>query len=331
MKARGVGGYVIGGSGIICTWLLALGCAGGDVTAPERLVWSHVSSGTADDLWDVWGSSATDVWAVGSNGAIVHYDGTRWSRALDSVSYFFRGVWGSGPTDIWAVGFLSLNNTAPVIFHYDGTGWARDASVADTLPWPPLSDVWGTSASNVWAVGYGGWISRFDGSRWIDASVGSAFYSERIWGTSATDVWTVGPQTVMHYDGIGWSSQSVSVLTARQLSAGWGARQDDQWAAGSTEKGFLHFDGSRWSSVVPEDATSAMIYGMWGVTPSRIWAVSRTGTSGPGVGAIWQYNGTQWFIVAQDTMNLTGVWASSGTDAWVVGDFGTVLHGTLAR
>jgi len=124
---------------------------------------------------------------VGSNGTIVHYDGTRWARSLDSVSYFFRGVWGSGPTDIWAVGFHNLNNAAPVIFHYDGTGWARDASVADTFPWPPLSDVWGTSASNVWAVGYGGWISHFDGSRWTNASVGPVFSSDRIWGTSATD------------------------------------------------------------------------------------------------------------------------------------------------
>ena len=38
--------------GWICTWLLALvGCAGGDVTAPEpQLVWSRVPSGTVDDL-----------------------------------------------------------------------------------------------------------------------------------------------------------------------------------------------------------------------------------------------------------------------------------------
>ena len=325
--------YLIGRGVMIFIWLLALqACAGGDVTAPEsRLVWSHVPSGTADDLWDVWGSSATDVWAVGSNGRIVHYDGSRWTSSLDSVSYLFRGVWGSGPTDVWAVGFRSFTNTTPVIFHYDGTGWARDTSVPDTLPWPPLSDVWGTSASNVWVVGYGGWISHFDGSRWTYASVGSAVSSDRIWGTSATDVWTVGPQTVMHHDGIGWHAQSDSVLTARQLSAGWGARHDDQWAAGSTDRGFLHFDGSSWSSVALEDTASGFIYGMWGVTPSRIWAVSRTGTSGPGVGAIWQYNGMQWFIVARDTINLTGVWASSGSDAWVVGDFGTILHGTLAH
>jgi hypothetical protein len=40
--------------------------AGNDVTAPEPpLSWSRVVSETAHNLWDLWGSSATDVWAVG--------------------------------------------------------------------------------------------------------------------------------------------------------------------------------------------------------------------------------------------------------------------------
>ncbi|HEY6922608.1 MAG TPA: hypothetical protein VI653_04000 [Steroidobacteraceae bacterium] len=160
---------------MICAGLLAQqGCAGHDVTAPEpRLSWSRVTSGTGHNLWDLWGSSATDVWAVGDFGTILHYQGTRWESALDSVSYFFRGVWGSGPRD--------------------------------------------------GASGYG--------------------------------------------------------------------------------------------------------RAMWGASSSRIWAVERTGTSAPGMGAIWQYDGARWTVAARDTVNLSGIWASSGSDAWVVGDGGTILHG----
>jgi hypothetical protein len=314
---------------MICVGLLAQqGCGGNDVTAPEPpLSWTRVASGTAHNLWDLWGSSATDVWAVGDLGSILHYEGARWESALDSVSYCFRGVWGSGPRDVWAVGFRSLDSTAPVLFHYDGVGWSRDTSIADSLPWPPLSDVWGTSASNVWAVGYGGSIFHFDGSHWSDVSVDSWYAADRIWGTSATDVWIVGPGTVLHYDGSSWSPQSDSVLTARQLSSGWGGRRDDIWAIGLLSHGFLHFDGARWTNVLATDSASGFGYGMWGVTPSRIWAVERTGTSGPGVGAIWQYNGARWSVAARDTVNLTGIWASSGSDAWVVGDLGTILHG----
>ena len=308
------------------------GCTGGDVTAPEPpLVWSRVPSSTATNLWDVWGSSATDVWAVGDGGTILHYGGAVWEPALDSVSYAFRGIWGSGPRDIWAVGFRSLDSTAPVLFHYDGVGWSRDASIADSLPWPPLSDVWGTAASNVWVVGYGGAIYHFDGSHWSDSSVATWYYADRIWGTSATDVWIVGPGTVLHHDGSGWSPQSDSVLTARQLTSGWGARRDNLWAAGQVSHGFLHFDGAHWTTILPADTASGFCYGMWGVSPSRIWAVQRSGSAGPGIAAIWQFDGARWSVAARDSVNLTGIWASSGSDAWVVGDLGTILHGTVAN
>lgn len=316
---------------MLCGGLIGLlGCASGDLMVPgPPLSWSRVASGTANNLWDVWGSSATDVWAVGDFGTVLHYDGIRWQAALDSVSHFFRGVWGSGPRDIWAVGFHSLDSTVPVIFHYDGQGWARDASIADTVPRPQLTDVWGASASNVWAAGYGGRILHFDGSRWTNDPADPA-YHERIWGTSASDVWIVGPGAVLHYDGSRWSSQSDSLLTVKQLFSGWGASRSDQWAVGFLNNGFLHFDGSHWTRVAPADSAAGFGYGMWGVAPSRIWVVERTGSTGPGTGAVWQFNGTRWSVVARDTVNLTGIWASSGSDVWAVGDLGTILHGTVA-
>ena len=37
--------------------------------------WTEMDSGTTNLLRDVWGSSATDVFAVGWGGTILHYDG----------------------------------------------------------------------------------------------------------------------------------------------------------------------------------------------------------------------------------------------------------------
>jgi len=56
----------------------------------------------------VWGSSPTDIWAVGDEATIVHYDGTSWSLSTVALAPGivpdFRGVWGSGADDVWAVG-----------------------------------------------------------------------------------------------------------------------------------------------------------------------------------------------------------------------------------
>jgi hypothetical protein len=52
----------------------------------------------------VWGSGAADVWAVGSNGTVTHWNGSTWNAVSSGTSASFNGVWGSGAADIWAVG-----------------------------------------------------------------------------------------------------------------------------------------------------------------------------------------------------------------------------------
>jgi hypothetical protein len=39
-----------------------------------------MTSGTTEVLMGVWGSTGTDVYAVGDKGTIIHYDGTQWSE-----------------------------------------------------------------------------------------------------------------------------------------------------------------------------------------------------------------------------------------------------------
>jgi hypothetical protein len=38
-----------------------------------------MSSGTTDDIYNVWGSSGSDVFAAGDFRSILHYDGSAWS------------------------------------------------------------------------------------------------------------------------------------------------------------------------------------------------------------------------------------------------------------
>jgi hypothetical protein len=66
-----------------------------------------------DHLLDVWGSGASDIYAVGYNGRILHSTGNGdWTPLVSGTAHHLRGVWGRGPDDVFAVG------EAGVVLHH---------------------------------------------------------------------------------------------------------------------------------------------------------------------------------------------------------------------
>lgn len=71
--------------------------------------WTAVPSHANTSMQGVWGSEKTDVYAVGSFGAIRHWDGTTWSvsqLAVNGIPDYANlfAIHGSSANDIWAVG-----------------------------------------------------------------------------------------------------------------------------------------------------------------------------------------------------------------------------------
>jgi hypothetical protein len=103
---------------------------------------------TADPLGSVWGSGPNDVFAVGYEGTILHYDGQSWQSVVLKTG-FLEGVWRSGPNDVFAVG---IDGT---LLHYDGISWlklnARDSA--------HFLGMWG-KGSTFYVVGTSGTIYR---------------------------------------------------------------------------------------------------------------------------------------------------------------------------
>jgi len=106
-----------------------------------------------DGLAGVWGSSGSDVFAVGWDGTILHYDGSSWSSMSSGTSNGLAEVWGSSGSDVFAVGSWGT------IVHYDGSSWSSMSS--DTSH--RLEGVWGSSGSDVFAVGNYGTILHYSG------------------------------------------------------------------------------------------------------------------------------------------------------------------------
>ena len=266
-------------------------------------------------LVDVWGSSGSDVFAVGDYsgfysgfGVIAHYDGSRWSYVYSYTPGRCAGIWGNSSSDVFAVGWDGT------IQRYDGTTWASMSSGTTT----PLYDIWGSSSSDVFAVGWGGTMLHYDGTIWSSMTSGTTNSLRGIWGSSSDNVaYAVGDGgTILQYKDGAWSPMTSGTTDA--LAGIWGSSSSDVFVVGY-DGTILHYDGTTWSSMT--SGTTDDLSGIWGSSSDNVaYAVGDGGT-------ILQYKDGAWSPMTSGTTDgLSGIWGSSSDNVFAVGIRGTILH-----
>jgi len=270
--------------------------------------WSSMTTGTSNALYGVWGSSSSNVFAVGLNGTILKYNGTSWSSMTSGTSNSLYGVWGSSSSNIFAVG---LNGT---ILKYNGTSWSTMTSGTSNT----LYGVWGSSASNVFAVGLNGTILKYNGTSWSSMTSGTSNTLYGVWGSSATNVFAVGLNgTILKYNGTSWSSMTSG--TTNTLYSVWGSSATNVFAVGLGGT-ILKYNGTSWSSST--SGTSSALYGVWGSSSSNVFAVGFNYT-------ILKYNGTSWSTMSGGTgYSLNSIWGSGSSNVFAVGSGGNFENGS---
>ncbi len=283
--------------------------------------WGVVHNRSADQtMYAIWGTSPSDIFAVGGPGVIVHYDGHAWSTMNSGDDGLLFDVWGSSGSDVWAVG------DAGTILHYDGKAWT-DWS----LPGPDAPDiwgVWGSSSQDVFFVGTAGNILRYTGgSTWDWRTEGTADL-HAVWGVSSSDVFAVGSSgTVLHYDGNSdgiWRTSDTG--TSATFWGVWGPSSKEIFIVGNA--GIIHATENGWSTWSGASGVSAAA--VWGNSASDVYAVGD-------YGRILHYDGNSGDVWADidsgvPQHDLRGVWGyPPGGDVYVVGwqepsDAGVILH-----
>jgi len=310
-------------------FLLALFWLGFMVNLAIAADWYEMESGTTNTLHGVWGSSATDVFAVGNYGTILHYNGSTWSPMSSGTTNTLHGVWGSSATDVFAVGNYGT------ILHYNGIIWSSMNNISDRVN---FEGIWGSSGLDVFAVGSGefleqiGFVFHYNGSNWSDITSGTNDELHSVWGSTGSDVFAVGDGGIFHYDGLNWSEISQYGI----LRDIWGSSGTDVFAVGSYGT-ILHYEGSSWEEM--PSGTNALLKGIWGSSGTDVFAVG--GGFWPN-GIIIHYNGDSWSggttfttssccsfnstpgMVTEGEIN--DIWGSSSADVFAVGDGGLVLH-----
>ncbi|MBX3208405.1 MAG: hypothetical protein KF764_25390 [Labilithrix sp.] len=296
-------------------------------------------------LFGIWGSSAGDVWTVGSSGAVFHWNGNAWGthRLLTDAGQQkpLFGVWGSGPNDVWVF-------AADEIRHSDGwndagTGWSTFelAGKTDKTLISEFRAVWGSSATDVWAVvGSTGLVSagvlqkclRSEGWNGDTTALvpvfdyfkqhtpGTNFHA--VWGSGPNDVWLAGDNgRIFHTDGYWgnmaeWRPQNSN--TRARLTRLWGTAPDDAWAIGEigTIRHWTYNEGGELYWAPSESTTTSTLRAIWGSSANDVWVVGDDSTILHGDGATW----SRVEVPVPPGTPLYGVWGSGADDVWVVGE-----------
>lgn len=316
---------------------------------------------TQINVTSVWGSGANDVWAVGTNRTILHYDGNVWEKAApfedESTDFTLRAVWLGAADDVWV-------GSGPVIYH--STGWkgptatewktgvfiesvsvtgisGKDGRVV--IARQVLNNIFEYLPSAVTCRGWSGdglvepamldtYMFREDGSDglWSIAMT----RADEAWATSIGAAERPGSRVVrLHLvtpDGGDpdagtptWEIEEHDSHAAKNLYGVWG-NEDVVWLVG--EGGVLRrITRANVPSRVFETVSApvtADLRGVYGFAADDVWAVGDDAT-------VLHYDGKTWtkvataFDAATVKPKLFSVWGSSPADVWIGGN-GVMLH-----
>ena len=296
--------------------------------------WILMDSNTIEVLYGVWGSSSNDVFAVGNNGSILHYDGNQWRAMNSGTSASLYGVWGTSSDNVFAVG------EGGTILHYNGSVWhSVDSGAHDQIQ---VNGIWGSSGSDIFIVGVDeengdGIILHYNGSEWQEMNRRALIYFGEIWGTEPNDIFVLGgyqnpmvlSSYILHYDGTEWRDVRYGggYETPEWLNGLWGSGSDDIFAVGygwddtiSDHVAIvLHYEGNEWRKIILEQ-TPERLNKVWGSGPNDVFVAGENGI-------ILHYDGETWIVMNNSSNNdLKSVWGSGPNDVFAVGENGTILH-----
>jgi hypothetical protein len=256
-------------------------------------------------LTSIWGAAADDVWAVGGDGLVMHFDGQRWRQQQLAGAAALGGVTGRARDDVWVSGFIGGDGFTA---HWDGSRWTPRNISPDDKPYDPpnnncplLAAQEGDCAlavlgSRMFERRGGAWEETVNPMALVGDAPGAAGWISGIAADGARPggAWVVGRQSngessrigeehdgiqtptfspfVVRREGVAWTKQAIfgEVGGANRI---WARAADDVWVVGSNGM-ILHFDGRTWTR--EESGTDEELVDIHGAGRT-IWVVGNEG------------------------------------------------------
>lgn len=283
--------------------------------------WSQFTASTT--LYDVWGASTTDVWAVGYS-SVMRFNGTTWATSNSAAGY---GIFGFGANNVWVTG--SSRNA----YRFDGLAWTQ-SNIEPSGFSSPLYAITGSATDNtLLAVGEYGTLYRytptggwFRQSRGVHRTSPTMSVNLRTFATAGGEVYAVGdadfyPSSSFNNRGIFLrKSAGTWVLengaTQRNLVGCSATATNNVWAVDYAAA--WRFNGTSWTSyTIPSFSGEAVA----ALSATDAWVVGDDKTL--------RFNGTSFAAVpnpiSTTTVNLYAVAAADSSHVWAGGSGGNML------
>ncbi len=162
---------------------------------------------TGYNLNKIWGTSDNDLYIVGNDGLIAHYDGRQWQRIESGMT--------TPVNDIWGIQSENLNKIAALSSYdwYSRKGNYKilllsPNTVNDTISWPwtlekPLMSIWFENDKILFIAGSG--VEKYCNGKWTIEKNTMNYHFYHIRGSKCNNIFAVGPAgRIFHYNGFSW-------------------------------------------------------------------------------------------------------------------------------
>ena len=155
----------------------------------------------------IWGTSDNDIYVVGNNGNIAHYQNGLWSRMVSGTNLNINDIWGynseqTQEKNIIAVGGNILEGLENIIIQI--TNGNSVVQLNNEGANYPLSSVWFQNQMNLYAAGSGLYTMNIADTNWKQIPLPNYF----IYSIRANDLNDIivcgGAGYIGHYNGVSW-------------------------------------------------------------------------------------------------------------------------------
>lgn len=179
-------------------------------------------------LYDIWGTAADEIHAVGINGLVVYFDGSGWTEfTADAGRIDLMAIWGctSGSPGATIHEYHAVG-AGGMIYISGGSASRMNSNVGQQR-----NAVFGLSSSEIYTAGVGGTVQKGRGGAWDQMWIPDSIDLYGVWASAPDDVYVVGEAgAIYHWDGEEWEKMKSRVGT--MLTAVFGLPDGRVFAAG---------------------------------------------------------------------------------------------------